>query len=316
MYLDWETLLKISQNIYLNNNLDCGCRFRRIASKGIRLAIAITTKCNLKCSHCFATLNNNELSVNEWLKITSQLPDINVSKLIITGGEPLMISNLEQIILLSSKNGIAIDLNSNLNSMTQRRAESLMAAGLKEISASLDGCKDFHDSIRNKPGNFFKVINNIKLLKRLGYKVDIHSASIPSNLKSLPELIDICADLEVSSLTLISILPKGKALLQFNLSELSWNQKSIEVLKKILFEKRATYNNFMPIRTVGILVKPIIEECKMGNDILGITPDGYLLGCLLSNQNNRVKIVGSTLKSSYITLLNNIKRVRHSIECL
>jgi Fe-coproporphyrin III synthase len=263
-------------------NEDQGCRFRTIKRKGVRVSIDLTNRCNLQCRHCFACLGTNELNTNQLVKIIDQLPLINTRKIILTGGEPLLRSDLETIIKKISAIGIGVDLNTNLDAFTFERAKSLHQAGLREISTSLDGPEEYHDWLRCRNGHFSRVVENIRLANKMGFIVDVHGVCTPKNIYGISEIVDLCKTLEVSSLTIFEIIFSFKASLQ-SIHSFKLTENDKRDVKIILDNKRAQYKDSFSIRTVDIFKQPSLKECQMGNNIFGITPNGYLIPCLLAN---------------------------------
>ena len=258
-------------------NEDRVCRFRRIADGGFRLAIEVTGRCNLSCKHCFVRPSQNHPATDEIIGIIRQAERLNCRKLIITGGEPLMREDLEQIISEAASLGILADLNSNLYDLTRGRACGLKAAGLKEASVSLYGVGCFHDELTGRKGSFDRALNGIDLLREAGITVDVHGAVWDKMLPCIHDLIDTAQKHGVSSITFFSLIPTetwgdmGEYIVSPDLA-----------LKAVLQERQSAS---MPIRTIG-LRKIENDECTMGNDVYGVGTDMRLVPCLLSRHRN------------------------------
>jgi GTP 3',8-cyclase len=121
------------------------------------LRISVTDRCNFRCSYCmpkevfdkdYAFLPQSSLLSFEEITRTARLFVAHgVTKLRLTGGEPLLRKNLERLIemlaALRTPDGDGLDLTLTTNaSLLQRKAASLKAAGLKRITISLDGLDD------------------------------------------------------------------------------------------------------------------------------------------------------------------------------
>jgi GTP 3',8-cyclase len=117
------------------------------------LRISVTDRCNFRCTYCmpksvfdrdYEFLPRSELLTFEELeRLTSVLAAMGVTKLRITGGEPLLRRGVEDLIArLSSISGIDdIALTTN-GSLLGRKAEALAAAGLRRVTVSLDSVDD------------------------------------------------------------------------------------------------------------------------------------------------------------------------------
>jgi MoaA/NifB/PqqE/SkfB family radical SAM enzyme len=260
---------------------DQGCRFRRIKKPGIRVGLDVTGQCNLRCRHCFACLEEKQLDTGQLLAIVDQLRDIEAHKIILTGGEPLLRQDLEQVVELAVSQNLGVDVNTNLSPLSHKRACLLRRAGLDEISTSIDGMSEYHDWFRRAPGDFNRVVAGIQLAIDLGFNVDVHGVCTGDNLADSVDVIDLCAELGVSSFTLLAVVPRmgsgGRCNTQFQLTP-----RDKLALKQILLRKRAEYGQQLPIRTVDIFQHPTCEECTMSEQVAGITPTGKVLPCLLA----------------------------------
>lgn len=97
-----------------------------------------TTRCNHDCLHCYNIWKNfpdypqGELSTAK----TKELLDIIIQstglvRLIITGGEPTLRKDLEEIVKHATKQGAKVNLISNGSLLTKERVEALAAAGVE-----------------------------------------------------------------------------------------------------------------------------------------------------------------------------------------
>jgi GTP 3',8-cyclase len=109
------------------------------------LRISVTDRCNFRCRYCMPEegmiwMNRAELlTYEEITRLTGIFADLGITKIRLTGGEPLMRKDLHILIrLLSGINGINdIALTTN-GFFLNEQAESLSNAGLKRINVSLD----------------------------------------------------------------------------------------------------------------------------------------------------------------------------------
>ena len=271
----------------IRTNEDRFCRFRRISDNGFRLAIEVTRNCNLYCKHCFVRSSKVDPEADEIIDIIKQAKQFNCRKLIITGGEPLIRPDLEKIISAATDQGILVDLNSNLFSLTHERVDRLKAAGLQEASVSLYGVESFHDNLTGKKGSFDRVLHGIDLLRDAGITVDVHGAVWNKMLPCINELIDIVQKHDVSSVTFFSLIPTE-----------TWTNTGQYIISPDLAIKTISQvreSTSMPIRTIGLQrIANVESECQMGKSIYGIGTDMMLSPCLLSN--NRFEKWGVSLR--------------------
>ncbi len=117
------------------------------------LRISVTDRCNFRCTYCmpktifgrdFAFLPRSELlSFEEITRLARLFADEGVSKLRLTGGEPLLRKDLDQLVaMLATVEGIDdIALTTN-GSALAAHADRLRRAGLRRVSVSLDALDD------------------------------------------------------------------------------------------------------------------------------------------------------------------------------
>jgi cyclic pyranopterin phosphate synthase len=121
------------------------------------LRISVTDRCNFRCSYCmpkevfdkqYAFLPHSSLLSFEEITRTARLfVAQGVQKLRLTGGEPLLRKNLEDLITmlaaLRTIDGEPLDLTLTTNgSLLARKAQSLKDAGLQRVTVSLDALDD------------------------------------------------------------------------------------------------------------------------------------------------------------------------------
>jgi cyclic pyranopterin phosphate synthase len=121
------------------------------------LRISVTDRCNFRCQYCMprAVFDQNYpflprsdlLGFDEIVRLARLFVEHGVNKLRITGGEPLLRRNLdeliEQLAQLRSADGARIDLTLTTNgSLLARKAEALKKAGLTRVTVSLDALED------------------------------------------------------------------------------------------------------------------------------------------------------------------------------
>jgi MoaA/NifB/PqqE/SkfB family radical SAM enzyme len=105
------------------------------------LSIDLTSRCNSHCSYCNKWQTGNqspqELTMADIRKLYIQAKKMGVSQASLSGGEPLLRGDLEEIIVLMSK-GMKVTLTTNGMLLTPARVDSLVNAGLQVLVLSVD----------------------------------------------------------------------------------------------------------------------------------------------------------------------------------
>jgi cyclic pyranopterin phosphate synthase len=121
------------------------------------LRISVTDRCNLRCTYCMPreVFDKNHvflpraelLSFEEIERLARPFIGLGVQKIRLTGGEPLLRRNIEQLIAMLARlhtpagKPLEITLTTNAVLLSQQ-AQSLKDAGLSRLSVSLDGLSD------------------------------------------------------------------------------------------------------------------------------------------------------------------------------
>ena len=117
------------------------------------LRISVTDRCNFRCVYCmpkevfgrdYRFLERKELlTFEEVERLARAFVAHGVTKLRITGGEPLIRRELERLVALLRGLGDGLDLTLTTNgSLLAEKAASLQAAGLDRVTVSLDSLDD------------------------------------------------------------------------------------------------------------------------------------------------------------------------------
>lgn len=163
----------------------------------------VTSKCNLKCEHCFnwRQLNSHDdLNFSEIQKISQNLPPFNL--LLLSGGEPFLRKNLPQIIRLFFTNNkisfVGIPTNGTLCKTIASQVEKILKISPRlsvNLYFSLDGLPFFHNKTRGAANTFEKVLQSITKVNYLkkdypNLSVNINTVILRSNLKQLKKFTD------------------------------------------------------------------------------------------------------------------------------
>ncbi|MBS0352547.1 MAG: GTP 3',8-cyclase MoaA [Proteobacteria bacterium] len=116
------------------------------------LRISVTDRCNFRCVYCMPKAvfdkdytflpRESLLSFEEITRVARLFAAHGVSKIRLTGGEPLLRRNLEQLVSqLAAIQGIEVTLTTN-GVLLPKKAAVLKAAGLKRVTVSLDSLDD------------------------------------------------------------------------------------------------------------------------------------------------------------------------------
>ena len=138
--------------------------------------LSITDRCDFRCTYCMSEemtfLPRNEvMSLEECLRVASVFVGLGVSKLRITGGEPLVRKEamwlIEKLGALPGLDNLVMTTN---GSQLDRFAAPLKAAGVKRLNVSLDTLKADRFKQITRIGELKKVLNGIAAASAAGFR--------------------------------------------------------------------------------------------------------------------------------------------------
>jgi GTP 3',8-cyclase len=126
----------------------CGVEVNDTFGRPLRdLRISVTDRCNFRCVYCmpkevfgreYRFLDRKELlSFEEIARVARIFVGLGVQKLRLTGGEPLVRRDLEQLVAMLAELDVDLTLTTNASLLPQK-AQALADAGLSRITVSLD----------------------------------------------------------------------------------------------------------------------------------------------------------------------------------
>ena len=146
------------------------------------LRISVTDRCNFRCPYCMPAEVYGEkyeflprphiLSFEEIERLTRLFVRIGVSKVRITGGEPLVRANLPDLVsklcVIDGINDVALTTNGYL---LENNAQQLKDAGLNRLTISLDSIDpDVFKEMSGRPQGPTNTLAGIKVAASLGFK--------------------------------------------------------------------------------------------------------------------------------------------------
>jgi len=139
------------------------------------IRLSITDRCDFRCTYCMGEdvsfLPRDEvLSLEECARIVKAFVSLGVSKVRITGGEPLVRKNanwlFEEIGQLAGVRELVTTTN---GSQLEHHAQALKASGVKRINISLDSLNAERFKNITRVGDLDKVLRGITAAKQAGF---------------------------------------------------------------------------------------------------------------------------------------------------
>ncbi len=157
----------------------------------LSLGWEITAACNAACVYChFREPAPDELTTDEALRLVAEMAAAGTRMVSISGGEPLVRSDLASVIDALVDRGITVSLNTNgflvhRNEHVVRRAH--------RVKISIDGPEPIHDAVRGS-GTFRRAARAVELCQSWGVPVTVETVIGKTNLPHVEELLDWCGE--------------------------------------------------------------------------------------------------------------------------
>jgi GTP 3',8-cyclase len=253
------------------------------------LRVSVTDRCNLRCKYCIPSegvplISHNEiLRYEEIERIIKLLKDLGITKIRITGGEPLIRKGI--ISFLKRIENHNIHLTTNLT-VENKIVEELNNVKLKSINISLDTLKNER----------YKFLTGKDLLNRVKSNLKIINFS---NIKSNTVLLKGINDDEIIDIVNFGI--KNKITVRF-IEKMNWVKDGLEYVsnsavknklieagyitdKKLLqTENVAVYYQIKGTKQRVGFISPITEKFCNNCNRLRLTSDGKMKLCLFDNK--------------------------------
>lgn len=178
------------------------------------IAWELTNACNLACIHCRASAikdpTPDELTTAEAKHFVDELIEYKPI-IILTGGEPLLRSDVYDIAQYASGHGLRVVLATNGTLLTPDIAKKLKDVGIQRVSISIDGStKETHDIFRGETGAFEAALRGIDILKNAGLSFQINTTITKRNLTEIPNIYELALSLGASALHIFLLVPTGR----------------------------------------------------------------------------------------------------------
>ena len=256
------------------------------------LRVSVTRRCNFSCIYCHneglgspraIDAKNGEMSPDEVSRYVRISRELGVRSLKLTGGEPLVRRDLDDIIEGCVRHISDVSLTTN-GSMLAKRAESLRSAGLKRVNVSLDSLDPgaFRDL---RHGDLAGVLEGVDAALQAGLKpVKLNLVVMKQTVDYIPAMIDYVGGRKGLKLQLIQFMPELVHHEEWSadMNELKeWLESEADsVIMREMHHRRIFHLNGAEVEVVDPVGNP--EFCANCHRIR-LTHDAMLKGCLNRN---------------------------------
>ncbi len=170
------------------------------------LLAEVTYRCPLHCVFCYNPLNyagnKNELTTEQWKDVFTQARKLGAAQLGISGGEPLLRDDIEELIGHAHQLGFYTNLITSGVGLTEERIAKMKQLGLDHIQLSFqDSTKEMNDFLTST--KTFDLKNKVaKLIKKYDYPMVLNVVLHRYNLDHVDRIIAMAVEMGVEYLEL------------------------------------------------------------------------------------------------------------------
>ncbi len=249
----------------------------------------VTRECNMKCHHCYINANDkkqiNELSTREGKLLMDQIYEVSRPLLVLSGGEPLLRSDIFELIEYGSSKGLKMGLGSNGYLIDDKVAKKLKAAGIATVSISLDShIPAQHDDFRGVTNAWERAVNACKALRKNNVLVQVNTTLTHENYDQIDDILTLAESIGVENFHLFFLVPTGRATKLTDISPQKYEEMITKTFAKAhkhrLNVRPSCAPQFMRIaQGMGLDMRQWIRGCIAGMHYCRIYPNGDVTPC-------------------------------------
>lgn len=203
----------------------------------------IGNACNMNCMHCMNKSTKEAykgLPAEHIKRLLRELADNGIQYLYVSGGEPLVHPDFDEIIKAAYEYGFQMMLATN--GLEIPKHIETIEKYISDVSISLDGIGELHDEFRGTPGAFQKVLESIEILKSKNIYTRISTCIWKKSESQLEKIAEWAEEHGLKKINFSILVPTGRT--TENDIQISWDAypeilERVEKLKKF-YEKKGT----------------------------------------------------------------------------
>lgn len=252
------------------------------------LLAELTYACPLQCPYCSNPTElahiGREMETADWLRVLRQARAMGAAQLGLSGGEPLVRRDLEEIVAEGRRLGFYSNLITSGIGMDEARVERLKQAGLDHIQISFQASNAELNNFLGGTDSFEKKKAMARAIKAHGYPMVLNIVLHRKNIDDLGEIIAMAEALGADYVELANTQYYGWAF--ENRDALLPTREQLERAERVTNEYRDNGGAMKLYFVVPDYYEDRPKACMSGwGDIfLTVTPDGLALPCHAARQ--------------------------------
>lgn len=259
----------------------------------------LTPVCNMDCRMCYVRMSKQQQeaihplrTAREWLTLGQEAKEQGMLYLLLTGGEPFLRSDFQEIYEGLHKMGFVLSINSNATLIDEGVVEWLKQIPPVRINITLYGASDdTYERLCRNPQGFTQVTKAIHLLKDAGISIKLNCSVTPYNADDLEAIMEFARKEQLIIQPTSYMFPPLRRDMskigqndRFTPEEAAYYSAKIESLlngEDSFLERMKTKDLSLPIDSGDDCMDTQGEgiRCRAGKCSFWVTWDGRLLPC-------------------------------------
>lgn len=247
------------------------------------LLAEVTHACPLHCPYCSNPLElvrrSTELAADEWARVFAEAAGLGIVQAHISGGEPLLREDLEEIAAAAGRAGVYTQLVTSGLGLTRERLDALADAGVNSVQLSVQDADPANSDLIAGRASFTAKAHAAELIRASGLPFGLNIVLHRHNLDHLPQILELGARWGADRIELANAQFYGWALR--NRTALLPSREQLERAKATVAEHRATGGGPELVWVMPDYHEGVPKPCMGGWGARSITvaPDGSALPC-------------------------------------
>lgn len=254
--------------------------------------IALTYKCQNKCTFCYADAPErgrqvHEMSTTEVMVILDRIADeAHCPTVSFTGGEPTLRRDLPELTAYAKHKGLRANLITNgIRCADEAFVRALADAGLDSAQVSIEGgSAAIHDAITQHPGSWEAAVRGVRNLRAAGVHTHTNTTICGGNRHHLMAHVDFLADDLGSEYFSMNMVIRTGTALWHDEDDISYTEIGpiIEQVQRRADEKGIRFVWYSPVPYC--MFNPVqaglgSKSCACVDGLVSVNPAGQLIPC-------------------------------------
>ncbi len=264
----------------------------------------LTRRCNLLCPHCYIDSNsinpaslppsvrgdmggaNAELTKDEAKFVIDELSSLNNRlMLVLSGGEPMLRTDIFDIVEYASHSGFITVLGSNGTLLTGENIKLLKDSGLKGVGISIDSIvPESHNSFRGFSGAWELSMSALRNSRKEGLETQLDVTLTDQNWKEIDGFVDLGAALGARAVNFFFLVCTGRAMRTDISTEnydsaIRYTATISSKERRLMVRARCAPHIYRILYQDGFPLPAGTRGCLAGRSYMRIDPEGNVTPC-------------------------------------